>query len=150
MINIRGLISALTSHAQSIGVFDSVNGHEPKGSPGGGLSCSIWVQEVEPIESSGLASTSVRCTFMVRLYRSFAAQPEDSIDPDMVEALDVLMSAYAGDFTLGGLIRSIDIHGSEGEPLRAQAGYLEVDRTIFRIIDITVGALVNDVWEQNA
>lgn len=147
-LDVRGIINGLTSHASASGMFDSVNGHEPKGAPGGGLTFSVWVREVAPILSSGLSSTSVRVVFTARLYKPFTSQPEDSIDPDMVGALDVLMDAYAGDFTLGDEARAVDILGSDGPSLSVQTGYLEVDRSLYRIVDITLPILINDVWEQ--
>jgi hypothetical protein len=148
LIDINGLIDGLTSHASATGLFDSVNGHEPKGSPGFGLTYSIWVEEVNPADSSGLASTSVVITFTARLYMPFKTQPEDSIDPNMVSALDVLMTAYAGDFTLNDRIRNIDVRGQEGQKLGAKSGYLEADRTNFRIIDITIPCIINDAWTE--
>src|SRR5258708_32839680 len=55
------LFDKVTSHAASLGLFDSqVGTHEPKNAPGNGLWCAIWVQGIGPIPSSGLASVSGR------------------------------------------------------------------------------------------
>lgn len=148
MIDINGLIDALTSHASATGVFDSVNGHEPKSVPGFGLTYSIWVDEVKPAESSGLASTSLVVTFNGRIYMPFKVQPEDSIDPNMVNALDLLLTAYAGDFTLGDRIRNVDVRGQEGQSLSTKSGYIEVDRTHFRVFDILIPCIINDAWTE--
>lgn len=147
-LDLSGLLNALTSHAAASGMFDTVNGHEPKSAPGSGLTFAVWVREVAPVSSSGLASTSVRVVFTVRLYKPFMSQPDDSIDPDMVNAMDVLLTAYAGDFSLGDVARAIDLFGSDGPALGMQTGYLDQDRTIFRIADITVPVIMNDVWDQ--
>lgn len=150
MIDIDGIIDGLTSHASRIGFFESVNGHEAKSAPGYGLTYSIWVDGIEPATSSGLSSTSVVVKFNGRMYTPFKMQPEDSIDPNMVKALDSLMEAYAGDFTLDDRIRSIDVRGQEGDRLTAKSGYLEVDKAMYRIIDILIPCIVNDAWGEAA
>lgn len=150
MININGLIDGLTSHASTLGVFDSVNGHEPKSTPGYGLSFSIWVESVEPAMSSGLDNTSVVVMFNGRIYLPFKQQPEDSIDPNMVEALDLLLSAYAGDFTLSDRIRAIDVRGMEGQRLTSRSGYIEIGGSMFRVMDLLIPCIVNDAWGEAA
>jgi len=150
VIDIAALLAAATSHAQSLGVFDRVNGHEPKVAPGNGLTAAVWVQTVAPIRSSGLNSTSICMVFNVRIYTSMLQEPQDSIDPAMVGALDLLMAAYSGDFTLGGLIRSVDLLGANGVSLAAQAGYVEQDKRLFRVYTVTLPLLINDAWEQVA
>lgn len=148
MIGITSIIDAITSHAQASGFFDSVNGHEPKSAPGGGMTCSVWVREIAPVDSSGLAATSVRVTFTVRLYLPFKQQPENSIDPAMITAVDALMDAYAGDFTFGGNVRNVDIRGADGPGLTMSAGYINIDSQVFRVLDITLPVVVNDVWTE--
>lgn len=150
MIGIAALIDAVTSHASAAGLFGSVNGHEPKSAPTDGLSYSVWVQQIGPARSSGQAATSVRVELTGRIYKPFRQQPEDSIDPDMIGAVDVLVSAYAGDFTLGGNARHIDLQGSDGAPLAARAGYQTIDRVPFRVVDITIPIIVNDAFSQEA
>lgn len=150
MIQVRSVIDAVQSHALASGYFDSVNGHEPKSAPGEGLTYSVWAQQLGPARLSGLASTSARIALTGRLYKPFRSEPDDSIDPDMVDALDALMGAYAGNFTLGGLVRSVDLQGSDGTPLSAQAGYQTIDRQVYRILDITIPLIINDAWTQGA
>jgi hypothetical protein len=150
MIGIAALIDAVTSHAAASGFFDSVNGFEPKSAPGGDLTYAVWVQSIEPAHLSGLTSTSARVTLTGRLYKPFLSKPEDSIDPDMIAAVDALMEAYAGHFTLSANARNIDLQGSDGEPLNVRAGYQNVDKTIYRVMDITIPIIVNDAWTQGA
>src|SRR6266704_3470042 len=92
-LNSSVLVNALASHAAATGRFDVVNGHEPKNAPGGNLSCAIWVQDYKPA-SSGLASTSMRLVFNVRLYTSMLQEPVDMIDPDLLDATDLLLADY--------------------------------------------------------
>ncbi|MET8987757.1 hypothetical protein ABZW49_20110 [Nonomuraea wenchangensis] len=77
-------------------------------------------------------------------------EPADAIDPAMLAALDALMSAYSGDFDLGGRIRNVDLLGQTGPPLSAQAGYLEQDGNTYRVFTVTLPLLINDVWDQEA
>lgn len=144
------ILSALESHALSLGYFDRVNAYEPKGRPGRGLTCAIWTDLVEPaVGASGLASTSSRITFSVRLYTNMLMEPQDAIDPELMKALDALMRAYTGDFTLGGLIRNIELLGGPGAPgMEAQAGYISMDNVMYRVLTIRLPIIVNDLWDQ--
>ncbi len=150
-LDIRGVLDKLVSHALATGLFDTVNAFkvdEPTG--GGNLTCSIWSDDITPIRSSGLASTSVRIVFKVRIFTSTEAAPEDHLEPAMVDAIDVLLTAYSGDFELGGSARNIDLLGSDGPALAANAHYMNLSGIIFRVMDITVPVLLNDVWSQSA
>lgn len=148
-LDYAALVDVIASHAMELGVFAQVNQHEPKSAPGQDISCAIWVDSIAPAES-GLASTSVRLVVMARVYQNFLLKPEDRIDPVVVSAVDALMTAISADFTMGGLVRNVDLLGRGGTPLSAKAGYLEQDRQIFRVMDITVPMILNDVWEQVA
>lgn len=148
-LDATGIFSALISHAESTGMFESVNGHEPKSSPGKGITAAVWVARIEPARAaSGLSSTSVLVTCTVRIFSDMLQEPQDGIDPAVIKATDALMNAYSGDFTLGGLIRNVDLLGQTRNPLFAQSGYLNVSGRMFRIMDITVPMIVNDVWGQ--
>jgi hypothetical protein len=146
---VRGLFDRVQSHAMTLGLFDTVNTHEPKSAPGNGLWCAIWVQEISPMGAvSGLAATSGRVTLNVRVGKSFISSPEDGIDPDILTAVSTLMGDYSGAFTLGGTVRNIDLLGQSGQALSAQAGYLTIDTKLFRVMEITLPILVNDLWQQ--
>lgn len=148
-MDVDALLSQLTSHAQTLGLFERVNQHEPKNAPGNGLSYSIWVQSINPLPmASGLDKTTVRLEFSGRIYTSMLMQPYDLIDPNMIKATDVLMAKYSGDFTLGGQARDVDLLGEHGTPLSANAGYLNQDNKNFRVMTITLPIIVNDLWTQ--
>jgi hypothetical protein len=148
-MDVLGILAAVESHAAATGRFERVNTHEPKNRPSAsGLTCAIWLQRAQPIRGSGLASTSLRLAFTVRLYTNMLSEPQDAIDPAMIAAADLLCAAYVGDFTLGGLVRSVDVRGIEGEPLTWTAGYMSQDGTLVRVVDINLPLLVNDVWSE--
>ena len=140
----------LVSHAMASGLFERVNGHEPKNAPGNGLSAAVWADRITPLRSSGLASTSVRVSFSVRVYSNMVSEPQDAIDPNILSAVTSLMAAYSRNFTLDGGARNIDLLGSEGVPMSAQAGYLNQDGRLYRVLTITVPILYNDEFEQVA
>jgi len=150
-LNTSTLVNAIASHAAALGLFDAVNGHEPKNAPGGQLTCAIWTMDLLPVQSSGLAATSVRITFNVRLYLpTLNTSPEqaDMIDPQMMDAADLLLADYVGNFTLGGLIRYVDVRGIDGNPLSVQSGYITQDGKVYRVLTIFLPLVINDLWNE--
>lgn len=155
-LNSQALIDALTTHAMTTGYFRHVNQHEPRSELLGDLNAAIWVQTIAPTQRSGLNITSASVIMNLRIYSNInKAQNNrmaDQIDPEIMSAVDALMAAYAGDFTLGGLVRNVDLIGGDaaGQGLRAEAGYLQVGDTLFRVMTITIPMVVNDAWNQVA
>ncbi len=140
------MFGRLLSHAMNLGYFERVNQHEPRNKPPHGLTAALWNQRLGPIRTSGLASVSGRVVFNLRVYQNFQSQPLDAIDPTTIKAVNALLAAYSGDFDLGATVRAIDIFGMEGIPMESNAGYVEIDRTIYRVVTITIPVLVNDMW----
>lgn len=143
------IFDAVVSDAQMSGYFDKVNQHEPKRAPNSGVSCAIWVQSIEPIAlMSGLATTSGRIVFTLRMYSNMLKEPVDMIDPNLMRAMSNLMRRYHDDFDFAGAIRNVDLLGAHGIALSAVSGYLEIDKKEFRIVDLAIPCLVNDIWPQ--
>ncbi len=149
-MNVEALFAAVESHAMTLGRFDQVNRHEPKNAPGNKLVAAIFVADIGPAIGSGLAATDARVEFTIRIYSNMLQEPQDAIDPAILSAVDVLMSAYQGDFSLGGTVKAVDLLGMAGEPLRARAGYITQDHTLYRVMDITLPLLIADAWTQAA
>jgi len=150
-LNITGILDAVISHASASGYLDEVNGNEAiHPSASGGVTAGVWVDRVTSIRSSGLDSVSALVVLNVRLYTSARQLPLDAIDPNMVAAFDALAVAYCGDFTLGGLIRNVDIFGAHGQPFDMRAGYLPQDGVLQRVMTIVLPCIVNDLWEEAA
>lgn len=148
-LEIDAITDAVVSHAMASGHFDRVNAHEPKNAPGNGLTASVWAERVEPIaRRSGLAVTSCRVEFTVRLTTSMLAEPQDGIDPNVLRAVDALFAAYTADFTLDGLVTNVDLLGAHGAPLGGRAGYLQHDGKVYRAFSITLPVIIDDLWEQ--
>jgi len=148
-LNTVGLFAALSSHAQTLGLFDQVNEHESMNPPGNGLTYELWFVRLAPFPAgSGLASTSGLVVFTARIYRA-QPLPAGAEDTTVMAAADALMAAYSGDFQLGGLVRNVDLLGQSGLQLAAQAGWLPIDGTKYRTVDITIPLICNDLWTQS-
>lgn len=155
-VAINQVIDKIVSYALSTGRFDHVNQHEPKSSPGHGMNCSVWADSIAPT-TSGQDATSVVVNFQARVYMSFNQQPFDMIDPKILAAVTDLMGAFSGDFDFGGVanIRYVDLlgatnSGSRMQGLSAQAGYVEIDRNMFRVMTIFIPIVINDAYTQVA
>lgn len=146
-IGVADIFDRVVSHARALGVFGSVNSAEPKSAPPANH-YATWFTRLEPVRSSGLDSTTIRLEFTGRLYTPMLADPQDDIDATLLSSLDPLMAAYSGHFTLGGAVRQVDLLGAYGPGLSAQAGYLDIDNKKFRVIEVTLPLIVNDVWSQ--
>lgn len=143
----------VVSYALGTGRFQSVNQHEPKNAPGNGLECSVWINTIVPIRSSGLGATSGLVTLYARIYTNFRQQPYDMIDPNIMSAVADMMGALSSDFNFGGGagVRNVDLLGiTTAAPLSAQAGYVEIDRQMFRVMTITIPIIINDMFTQKA
>lgn len=146
---IRTLFSEVTSHAQSLGIFERVNQHEPENSPGTGASYSVWLSGIAPAAGgSGLAATTGRVEFTGHIYTRQRSRPTDQVDPDIMLLASNVIGAYSGDLTLGGTVRDVDLLGAHGQPLSARAMYVNFQGTPFRVMEITLPVIINDLWAQ--
>lgn len=150
-LDFAGIYNAVQTHLLRVGWFDRVAGHEPKNAPGSGLTAAVWLAKIGPDpESSGLAATSGRITLTVRIYSPMLAEPADDIDVNLAQATHAVMVALSGDLTLGGTVRTVDLLGmGSSDRLGGEAGYLNQDQKLYRVMVITVPVLVNDLWSQS-
>ena len=149
-IGIAAILDAVASHARTTGFFPEVITHEPKSAPQSGT-CCVFVSKIVPFkERSGLASVSVVVPLTVRLYSNFLQEPQDNIDRDLILAGDALITAYALDIDLGDENREVDLFGQApgGNGLQGDMGYINHDNKIFRVLDISLPVIVNDVWTE--
>ncbi len=149
---VRTVLDKVVSHAMALGLFETVNTHEPKSTPGSGLRAACWVDSIAPIQASGLAATSGKLALRMRIYSSMIAEPQDDIDPEILSAVSTLLGAYSGDFDFGGEadVRSVDLLGMYGESLSAQAGYITISNRMYRVMTVSIPVIINDLWEQVA
>lgn len=151
-LSIDSIASALGDKALALGVFDTVTGHEVKSPPGTGITCEIVFGTFELIPTrSGLEDVSFKLVFKVRLRTTWAQQPADAVDPSLLKACDALLASYIGGFTLGGLTNAIDLLGlAGGTPISAGSGYIDQGGVMYRIVEITLPLIVDDLWTEAA
>jgi hypothetical protein len=148
-VTATAVLAAVESHALALGYFDRVNTHEPKSAPGNGVTCSIWVERINPVVGgSGLDSTTGRVELSERVQIPMLSEPQDTIDLRILVGIDALMAAYSANFTLGGLVRNVDLMGEFGDSLSAEAGYIEQDSRIYRVMHLTLPLIINDLYPQ--
>lgn len=144
----RPILAALTSHAAKLPAIQRLTRHEPKNAPGTGVTWALFFGGMTGIQSSGLDATSARVEYIARFYMPMRTEPQDEIDPRVLDAVNALFAEYHGGFSLGALARCIDLLGAYGAPLGAQGGYLDLDKVMFRVADVVVPVIVNDAWTQ--
>ena len=148
-LNTTAITNKLVSFSLKTGLFETVNMHEPKKSPGNGLTCALWAQSVGPAKgASGVSATTALLVMNQRLFSPMLQEPQDSIDPSILDAVDTLFTSYSGDFDLGGDVRNIDLLGQFSSGLAAQAGYINVSGINYRVMTITLPLVINDAWSQ--
>lgn len=138
----------LSSTAAASGYFPGgVLTHEPKSAPTGGLAFACWLFEITPIAlRSGLAVTSARAEIFTRVYSNMLAEPQDQIDLDLTRASSYMLAQLTGDFGIDGAY--IDLLGAYGEGLAVATGYVELDKSMFRVADTPVPFIADDVFDQ--
>jgi hypothetical protein len=156
-LNSRAVLAAVTSHAESLGVFDLVSGHEPETAPGNGVHAAFWAGRVRPVaRASGLDATSALLVVTGQIYLSVNTEPADDVELNMLDATDALLAAFTGDFQLGAAVSHIDLLGIHGVPLEAEPGYARfgsqsgAGEVTKRIMRVTIPCVVHDAWTQSA
>ena len=145
------IIDAVASEALATGLFESVNGHEAASPPGNGITADVWVGNIEASgEASGLASVSSLVTLNMRLYKAWNAADRNVIDPALLSTTGQMFGVFAGAFTLGGLVRNVDLFGRFGQKLAAPFGYVTIDGVQYRCATLAVPCVVDDLWAEAA
>lgn len=146
------ILAALLDHARAAATFERSRVGEFKNAPGSGLSFAVWVGTLgSSPEGSGLAATAGLMQTTCRLYHPMAGR-EDDVAPvaevAVAEAADAYLGRLHGAFTLGGLVRNIDLLSADGVPLEWTFGYITMDNALYRTADLPVRVVGNDTWAQ--
>lgn len=147
------LFDAIVSVFQRTGYFDRVNTHETKRKPGHGITAAVWFDRLYGVgDISGLGATTGLAIFMGRIYKNILSEPQDMTDPTMMQAGASVMREFHGnyDFGLHPRVRNVDLLGETGVQLLMVGAYLEQAKTMYRVYDITIPVIVNDVFTQSA
>jgi len=146
-MTIETTLSKLSSLLKTMGIFRTVQAVEPKGAPGSGLTVAVYLNNITPAaKASGLNAATGLYVYTIRIYTNMLQEPAEKIDTILAHAIDKVFLALAGDVDLDASIRNIDVFGELGTPLKAQAGYVEVDKLMYRSVDITLPLIINDSW----
>lgn len=151
--HITAIYDALQDKARALKLFRSINGAEPLNPPTSGLSYSLMFGKLGPARrASGLASTSGRLEFTARVEAPRTSQTQEQTDKALLYAVVSLMVAYSGDFELAdvpdGLVQSIDLLGAYGTPMEAIGGWITQGEVPYRMADMTLAVILNDVFPQ--
>lgn len=143
------VLRALATPVEATGRFDRVVLGEPKSAPGTGLSASVFVSDLYPVPArSGLATVSVRMETCIRVMLGMLTEPQEAIEPTILEAIEDVWTRMFGDFDLGSEVSHVDILGAYGERIRARFGYITLDSTMYRIADVFVPVILpNEITE---
>ena len=141
----QALFDALKSACEGTALFQAVDTHEPISPPGVRLYCSIVLDGLKPVSTSGMAQTSGQVTFLMTIWSKAQQRPLDKIDPELLAATATVMGVLSGEFTLGGTVRNIDLFSMSAEPLWA-----DFDGEQFRIMRTTIPVVINDMFSQSA
>lgn len=140
---------AVLSRVAATGHFEDVIGHELTAAGPPGLVASQWADYLGPAVGSGLASTDALLVLNVRVEATaFVADraTADAMDPRILSAVTAVIAALASDLTLDSTVRVIDVRGISGRRLESRAGYMERDRTLKRVVSISVPIIIDDAW----
>lgn len=144
---IETALNQLVSVAAQSGHFTATQSHEPKSAPASGLLFACWLAPIKPIpQRSGLPVTSARLSIMTRIYGNMLADPQDRIDIDLGRAASYMLAQLTGDFEVTGAY--IDLLGAYGIDLSVEPGYVTLDKTLFRVMDMLVPFIADDVFDQ--
>lgn len=147
------LYDAVVSVFQRVGYFDKVNTHEPKRKPGHGISAAVWFNTMYGVGFvSGLDKSTALVLFTGRIYSNMLREPQDMIDPVMTQAGASVMRQFHDnyDFGLHPRVRNVDLLGETGQQLTMTGGYLEQAKAMYRVYDLNIPVIVNDVFTQSA
>lgn len=141
----KTLMQAIQSHAQKLGVFKGgINLHAPLTNVSPDLACWIILDDLTPTPESGLPVVSIIVNMLVLITMSLNTRPLDDVDPAVLGAATVLLNEYANNFTLGGLVRDVEVFRG----LKAVAGYSLITGEPYRHVEITLPMIVNDAWTE--
>jgi hypothetical protein len=140
----KALFTAVRSLAQQLGIFQAIDTHEPENAPGNRLYCSITLGGIGPAPS-GLNILSGQVTLLVRIWSAAMQRPLDDIDPEALATIAAFIGALAGAFTLGGTVRNIKI-----ADLTATPGWIQAEGKPFRVVEMPVPIVINDMWAEVA
>jgi hypothetical protein len=143
--SVAALFSAVTSALKQTALFQKIDVGEPKSPPGTRLYCSVMLGPMRAVPSSGLNSTSGQVTILIRIWSKAEQRPLEKIDPEIASAAALVMGTLSGRYTLGGIARNIDLFQMTATP-----GWIEFENESYRVCELSVPIVINDMFAQVA
>ena len=148
-MNVGNTLSALTSHAKKLGIFNSVEDEELESAPTGNLALVIFPASGQTVpKRSGLDMTSMSTIFTARMYANKSLSIVSGISRKMVDALDKYLAGLHTDLELGRTDTHIDLFGIDTNKLSWTTGFTPLQDGLYRTIEITIPILFDDVYTQ--
>ena len=152
--NIKSTLEAIESHISRSGYVGDVRIGEPVAPPDATdrIHAAIYMATAGVAELT-LSSTTEVHVCIARLYRRAAFGEGDDagqVEMDMALAVSEISSNLIGEYDLGSSIRNIDVAGQFGQAVTAQWGYVALNQTMYRTVDITIPLVVDGSAEQAA
>lgn len=143
---------ALKTHAAASGIYEAVSGHAVLAAHGPGLAWWCYVDKITPYAAgSGLDTVSVCVVYKVMTtLNDSTIEPQDAVDPLVANGSARLFGRYLSNFTLGGLVRNVDVFGAAGTRADNVAGWMMLDGARYRTMIITLPLIVNNLWDEVA
>lgn len=139
------VLHVVLSHLSTQGSIKRAQVGEPKSPPIDVLTACIIMDGIRT-PTTVLDARVLVYDVTVRLYRNFLDDGTRT-EQEMARAVGEVMEAFAGDFTLGGNARAVDIGGMYGRGVEATWGHVDMSGTIFRVADITVPIIIDPAAE---
>ena len=141
---IKATLQEIASYLQESGFFGAVMIGEPKSAPQGEKLAAALFMRSNGVAQVTLGTTIESHVVNIRIYRNMLSEPVEQIEFDLAEAVSEVSNDLLGDVDLGARVRAIDVAGIHTAPYRCDWGYVEVSGTMFRIVDIIFGLIVDD------
>lgn len=143
------VLTTLLDYAREQGVYEVVRLTEFTTPPPSGLCFALWAEALGTTQTgTGLASTNALVRCMARIYYPAFGKDSATHEVRMINAASGYLGKLNGGFTLGGTVRNVDILGETGELPEWEFGHAGIDNKISRIADLSIRAVLNDVWIQ--
>lgn len=139
--------NAVIAHLKRTNLFDKVATQEPLSPPGKGLYAAMWFDEIRPAPGlSSLAGAGMVYVITVRLYKSATSEPGDSIDINLVEAMEAVQGSLIADHRLGDSAYAVDVLGAYSGGMSAVMDYVDFGTNRWhRVVELTLPIVIDGV-----
>ena len=142
--DIKPVIQAIESFVAQNGYQGKVGVGEPKSPPAEEIAAAVFLRSLSVIDAT-LTTLDGHAMVTIRLYRDMLAEPTEDNEYKLAAAAFQLLADVAAGFTLSGLVRHVDFAGAGGNTLVVQFGYTDIGGRLFRIADIDMPMIINDI-----